>query len=64
MDASIIGTLIGVGALLIINLIAVAYWGGGMKRGLEDLKESFNKLPCQRDGADCPGEDCKVKGGK
>jgi len=61
MDTSIIAALIGVGVVLLIQIAAVAFWGGGINRGLKDLVKAFNKLPCQRDGADCPGEDCKKK---
>lgn len=59
MDGAIVAALISVGVLVIINIVAVAFLGGQQKRGLEDLKEAFNKLPCQRTGADCPGDDCK-----
>jgi hypothetical protein len=59
MDSTILAALIGIGVLVILQLIAAAFWAGGISRGLKDLVKSFSKLPCQRDGADCPGEDCK-----
>jgi hypothetical protein len=61
MDTSIIAALIGVGFLIILQIIAAAYWGGGISSGLKNLTKAFHNLPCQRDGNDCPGEDCKKK---
>jgi len=61
MNTGILLALISLVVLVIIQLIAAAFWAGGINRGLKDLIKSFGNLPCQRDGADCPGDDCKKK---
>lgn len=50
MDAAVIIGIAGLGLLTLVNTAAVAYWGGGIKRGLEDLCRRVGRLEDWRNG--------------
>lgn len=56
MNGDIIVALISVGFLVILNIVAVAFWGG-------KLWQKVNDLPCVQ-GRDCPQGKAQAEGKK
>ena len=50
MDAGQIAAFAALGLVVLANTAAVAYWGGGIKRGLDDVCRRVGRLESWRNG--------------